>query len=1167
MIKKIIRRLFLFLIAFTAAVFLLLSISFSLMQTKTAQERLANWIILEAQKNGFSLDITGLQGSVPLKWSCETAFFQWGENKTLSLKKVQFRIGLLPLFKGQLSLSFLKVEQAHLTLASWKQGAKPFTEVNLISLPFHLSAKTVKINDLILTDFSSDRSLHLQISGKAQIQRSFQEMQANLLVSEPLQKNSLSLQLLSSKKREIINAKATVLLKDSKNLSAFFTIPLEAAGETNIRCWGKWQFWQNLKNRLEGDPLCFAIEAAVENLQTQVAPFLDRKWDLQTEFSLWPDLSSACENCVLASDWLKFLGRIAMSSSFVPLSGSAVIKISDIAPMQDFFPFTLQGAIEAKVGLRDTLFLASAFSPHLLIGKELCSPANFKIDAEKIKNQWQGKAFCDLQNQELPWIGSSEFSLQDTSVHLADISLQAGNAKISGSGFFHFKEPCAQGSFFVLIPELRPFRLLFPQSDLEGKLGGSLSLSYQNKDLDMSAHLLVKNARYQSSLVDTVQIDLQGKNLLSTPSGLFQFDAENLLTRGGHLAKLQLSSQSQEDGCQAFSLEAFGNWKKDFSLASSGIWAKNPKSWSVQCQQLEGLLFNLPFSSSSFSFGKQDQTLFLDQGNLQIGEGTFSLNYTFGDNQAQINTKAKHLPLSVFSLFYPNIFVQGFASFQGCFEGSPKIAQGYLIATLEEAELSQIQAKGSLQLHLNSSYAQLQAHLYAPQNQFLDCTMSIPTEYSYDPFRIKIHPTKPLAGELTAQGAIEELLSFIQTASQKTSGWVTCHQLLSGSLQSPGLQGSLSLQDGYYESYFSGTKLKNISFQAQSTGSSLLLTEFQASDLKDGAVDATGSLLLNRSELFPFSIEANLHNLHLIQTDMLDAAATGLLTITGNTEQAKASGNLIMEKTVFSISDSLPSEIPSLPIEYINKPVHLQRSEIILPQEYPFKLDLSLLADNTVIVKGKGLDSHWKGNVQVTGTPSNLTGKGSLILEKGEFKFSGKTFTLMQGDLSFYDRPDQKAYLKIIGQLQIPSAMIIATMQGPLTSPKLTFHSNPPMPTSSILSLILFNKDISEISPLQAIQIAQVIMSLSGSGGPDVLEAIRKSLGVDRLNIVGKDGSDEISVQIGWYLTHGITVSLSQSASSSDITVDVDLKHGFIFEAETQNQEEGKFSLKWNCNY
>ena len=102
---------------------------------------------------------------------------------------------------------------------------------------------------------------------------------------------------------------------------------------------------------------------------------------------------------------------------------------------------------------------------------------------------------------------------------------------------------------------------------------------------------------------------------------------------------------------------------------------------------------------------------------------------------------------------------------------------------------------------------------------------------------------------------------------------------------------------------------------------------------------------------------------------------------------------------------------------------------------------------------------------------------------------------------------------------------------------------------------------------MQALQLANVIVSMSGANGPDLLETIHRSTGIYRLTIAGKDGSDEISLQIGWYLTHGVTVSLSQSATSSDVTVEVNLKHGFIFQAETQNQAEGKFSLKRNKSY
>jgi len=137
-----------------------------------------------------------------------------------------------------------------------------------------------------------------------------------------------------------------------------------------------------------------------------------------------------------------------------------------------------------------------------------------------------------------------------------------------------------------------------------------------------------------------------------------------------------------------------------------------------------------------------------------------------------------------------------------------------------------------------------------------------------------------------------------------------------------------------------------------------------------------------------------------------------------------------------------------------------------------------------------------------------------------------------------------------------------------LTAPQLTFQSNPHLSTSSILARLLFNKDIRDISHPEALQLANTLMSLSGGAGPDVLETIRKSIGVDRLTIAStQGGSDQIAVQIGKYLTKGVLITLSQSATSSQVIVEVELSKNFIFQAETQEEEEGKFSLKWRKSY
>ena len=141
------------------------------------------------------------------------------------------------------------------------------------------------------------------------------------------------------------------------------------------------------------------------------------------------------------------------------------------------------------------------------------------------------------------------------------------------------------------------------------------------------------------------------------------------------------------------------------------------------------------------------------------------------------------------------------------------------------------------------------------------------------------------------------------------------------------------------------------------------------------------------------------------------------------------------------------------------------------------------------------------------------------------------------------------------------------TFRGSFKSPQLNFQSNPPLSTSSILARILFNKDVSELNASQAGQLAYTIISLSGGSGPNLLETIHKNLGIDRLGISTNEETGKVSVQIGKYLTEGVMITLSQSTEQSHVIVEVELKGGFVLQAETHFNDQGKYIFKWNKNY
>ena len=143
-----------------------------------------------------------------------------------------------------------------------------------------------------------------------------------------------------------------------------------------------------------------------------------------------------------------------------------------------------------------------------------------------------------------------------------------------------------------------------------------------------------------------------------------------------------------------------------------------------------------------------------------------------------------------------------------------------------------------------------------------------------------------------------------------------------------------------------------------------------------------------------------------------------------------------------------------------------------------------------------------------------------------------------------------------------------ALLRGPLSGPKLTFQSSPQLPVSSLLAQILFNKDFSEVSAVQALQVAQTVLSLSGGSAPDILERVRKTLGMDRLTLITSENDPgKISLQIGKYLMRGVLLTVSQGAESRKASVEVELKKGIHLQAEVNEDQQGKFSLKWHHHY
>jgi translocation and assembly module TamB len=95
--------------------------------------------------------------------------------------------------------------------------------------------------------------------------------------------------------------------------------------------------------------------------------------------------------------------------------------------------------------------------------------------------------------------------------------------------------------------------------------------------------------------------------------------------------------------------------------------------------------------------------------------------------------------------------------------------------------------------------------------------------------------------------------------------------------------------------------------------------------------------------------------------------------------------------------------------------------------------------------------------------------------------------------------------------------------------PEIAFTSTPALPQDELLSRILFGTSITNLSAPEAVQLASAVAGLNDPGGGlDPINALRRSVGLDRLRILPADVTQGIGTQLaaGKYLGRRVYVEV-----------------------------------------
>jgi translocation and assembly module TamB len=434
----------------------------------------------------------------------------------------------------------------------------------------------------------------------------------------------------------------------------------------------------------------------------------------------------------------------------------------------------------------------------------------------------------------------------------------------------------------------------------------------------------------------------------------------------------------------------------------------------------------------------------------------------------------------------------------------------------------------------------------------------------------------PLGGGIRYNGPADTLYSFFGPANQNVSGPIAVAADFGCQLLDPCLQGVVRGKDMVYENQAYGTRLTNMVVDGRFTGNRLEIDRMTAT-AGDGRIEAKGFVSLSQAGGYPMNIAATLDNARLARSDNIAARATGNLTlekVAGQT--ALLSGDLRLPETRYRYVRDAAASVPALSGVRRKPPAGRARisgdglAAVGTSLFDLIRLDIRLRAGDQVYVSGMGLESEWQADIQLRGTTQAPRVTGEIELVRGTLGFAGRSFELEEGRISF---PTGDAYdpaIRLVASETIETVTVNVNVSGRAQNPQIAFSSVPGLPQDEIVSRILFGDSITELSPLQAVQLATSLNALRGGGGTNPLGALQSAAGIDRLRVLGADDTEGrgTAIAAGQHISKDIYLEVITDGRGYTATqLEISLTRALSILSQAGGSGQSNFSVRYRKDY
>ena len=401
---------------------------------------------------------------------------------------------------------------------------------------------------------------------------------------------------------------------------------------------------------------------------------------------------------------------------------------------------------------------------------------------------------------------------------------------------------------------------------------------------------------------------------------------------------------------------------------------------------------------------------------------------------------------------------------------------------------------------------------------------------------------------------------------------------LNGPLELSSLSGQVTVTDGRFVDPTVPMVFESIQATARLQDGQANLT---ASAIKQegGQLEVSGAVSLQPGYDADLAIE--LSDLDFEDPRLYRTTIDGLVTVDGPLAGgARIGGQIFVGETEIRIPSTGLGVTGPIPdgLVHVNEPadVHATRRRAGLLEEeadtpdddgigVAYPLDIEVIAENRIFVRGRGLDAELGGRLQIQGTTANVIPSGRFELIRGRLDLLGQRFVLDEGFVNL--QGDFSPVIRLVARTSAGDVTALIVVQGEVTDPEIVFESEPELPEDEVLSRLLFGRSIEDISPLQAAQLASAVATLAGRGGDGVIANLRRKTGLDDLDVT-TDEEGNVGLRAGKYISDNVYTDVTVDAEGdAEINLNLDLTESITVRGGADNDGATGLGIFYERDY